>query len=68
MDKRKRRKLHPRRKRPEPLDLCDMEHERIVARVLGNPEPEYPALPAKTLLAAAPHNAPGKRGCGWSGI
>ena len=35
-------------------DIDDMEHERMVARICGLPEPAQPAIGAKTLLAAKP--------------
>jgi len=35
-------------------DLDDIEHERLVARILCRPEPPCPTVEAATLLAARP--------------
>jgi len=45
-----------------PKDLDDIEHERMVARICGLPEPAQPAIGAKTLLAAKPR----PNGWGWT--
>jgi len=36
------------------VDLDDLVHERLVARICGRPEPPWPSIEGATLLAPVP--------------